>query len=115
VPLLEAGKPVEYLYWVGCSASYDTRNQKIARSMVKILRQAGVSFGVMAEERCHGEVGRRLGEEYLYQTAAEENVGNLRRYEFGKVLTHCPHCFNTLANEYPQFDGGRFEVCTTRC
>ena len=110
VPLLEAGKPVEYLYWVGCSASYDARNQKIARSMVKILRQAGVSFGVMAEERCHGEVGRRLGEEYLYQTAAEENVGNLRRYAFRKVLTHCPHCFNTLANEYPQFDGGRFEV-----
>jgi Fe-S oxidoreductase len=110
VPLAEAGKPVEYLYWVGCSASYDARNQKIARSVVKILQRAGVQFAVMAEERCHGEVGRRLGEEYLYQTAAEENVASMRRYEFAKVLTHCPHCFNTFANEYPQFEGGRFEV-----
>jgi Fe-S oxidoreductase len=110
VPMLERGKPVEYLYWVGCSASYDARNQKIARSMVKILRSAGVSFGVMAEERCHGEVGRRLGEEYLYQTAAAENIGNMRQYQFSKVMTHCPHCFNTLRNEYPQFDDGKFEV-----
>jgi Fe-S oxidoreductase len=110
VPVLEAGKPVDYLYWVGCSASYDTRNQKIARAVVTILRQAGVSFGVIAEERCHGEVGRRLGEEYLYQTAAVENVGNLRRYAFDKVLTHCPHCFNTFRTEYPQFEGGTFEV-----
>jgi len=65
VPVLEAGKPVEYLYWVGCSASYDKRNQAIARSVVKILKAAGVSFGVMAEERCHAEVGRRLGEATL--------------------------------------------------
>jgi Fe-S oxidoreductase len=110
VPILEPDKPVEYLYWVGCSASYDTRNQKIARSMVRILKEAGVSFGVMAEERCHGEVGRRLGEEYLYQTAAAENVANMRRYAFRKVLTHCPHCFNTFRTEYPQFDDGTFEV-----
>ncbi|HEX9417428.1 MAG TPA: 4Fe-4S dicluster domain-containing protein, partial [Methylomirabilota bacterium] len=68
VPLMEPGKEVEYLYWVGCSASYDKRNQAIARAVVKILKAAGVSFGVMQEERCHGEVARRLGEEYLYQT-----------------------------------------------
>src|SRR5262249_3842622 len=68
VPIMEPGKEVEYLYWVGCSASYDKRNQAIARSVVAILKKAGVSFGVMQEERCHGEVARRLGEEYLYQT-----------------------------------------------
>jgi len=110
VPVLAPGRPVEYLYWVGCSAAYDTRNHRIARSVVRILEKAGVSFGVMAEERCHGEVGRRLGEEYLYQTAAGENIENLRKYSFRRIVTHCPHCFNTLKNEYPQFDGGRFEV-----
>jgi len=109
VPRLEAGKPVEYLYWVGCSASYDRRNQAIARSVVKILKRAGVSFGVMTEERCHGEVARRLGNEYLYQMVTEENVGNIKQYAFEKVITHCPHCFNTIKNEYPQFDGN-FEV-----
>ena len=109
VPVLEAGKPVEYLYWVGCSASYDRRNQAIARSVVKILKRAGVSFGVMTEERCHGEVARRLGNEYLYQTLADENVGNIKQYSFEKVITHCPHCFNTIRNEYPQF-GGDFAV-----
>jgi Fe-S oxidoreductase len=109
VPVLEAGKPVEYLYWVGCSASYDRRNQAIARSVVKILKKAGVSFGVMAEERCHGEVARRLGNEYLYQMLADENVGHIKQYSFEKVISHCPHCFNTIRNEYPQF-GGTFEV-----
>jgi Fe-S oxidoreductase/nitrate reductase gamma subunit len=109
VPVLEDGKHVEYLYWVGCSASYDRRNQNIARSVVKILKQAGVSFGVMAEERCHGEVARRLGEEYLYQTVTAENVENVKKYSFDKVITHCPHCFNTIKNEYPQFEGN-FEV-----
>jgi len=109
VPVLEPGKPVEFLYWVGCSASYDRRNQAIARSVVKILKRAGVSFGVMAEERCHGEVARRLGNEYLYQMVTEENVGHIKQYAFEKVITHCPHCFNTIKNEYPQFEG-TFEV-----
>lgn len=109
VPVLEAGQEVEYLYWVGCSASYDKRNQSIARSMVKILKAAGVSFGVMAEERCHAEVGRRLGEEYLYQTVQQENVEAINQYRFRKVVTHCPHCFNTIRNEFPQF-GGNYEV-----
>jgi Fe-S oxidoreductase/nitrate reductase gamma subunit len=109
VPLMEAGKEVEYLYWVGCSASYDKRNQAIARSVVAILRKAGVSFGVMQEERCHAEVGRRLGEEYLYQTVQSENVEAINQYKFQKVITHCPHCFNTIKNEFPQF-GGTYEV-----
>src|SRR5438093_12222015 len=109
VPLMEAGREVEYLYWVGCSASYDKRNQAIARAVVKILNAAGVSFGVMQEERCHAEVGRRLGEEYLYQTVQQENLAAINRYRFRKVITHCPHCFNTIKNEFPQF-GGRYEV-----
>lgn len=110
VPVLDPGRPVEYLYWVGCAGAYDNRSQKIARAVVKVLNAAGVSFGVMGEERCHGEVARRLGEEYLYQTLTTENIGNLRRYRFAKIVAHCPHCFNTLKHEYPQFDGGRFEV-----
>jgi len=109
VPLMEPGKEVEYLYWVGCSASYDKRNQSIARSVVKILKTAGVSFGVMPEERCHAEVGRRLGEEYLYQTVQRENVEATKQYRFKKVITHCPHCFNTIKNEFPQF-GGTYDV-----
>jgi len=109
VPVLEEGMDVEYLYWVGCSASYDRRNQAIARAVVKILKAAGVSFAVLAEERCHAEVARRLGEEYLYQTVAQENVENLNRYGVRKVITHCPHCFNTIKNEFPQF-GGTYEV-----
>jgi Fe-S oxidoreductase len=109
VPLMEPGKAVEYLYWVGCSASYDKRNQAIARSVVAILKKAGVSFGVMPEERCHGEVARRLGEEYLYQTVQNDNVEAMRQYTFKKVITHCPHCFNTIKNEFPQF-GGTYEV-----
>src|SRR6202795_1129880 len=109
VPVLEPGVEVEYLYWVGCSASYDRRNQAIARSVVKILKTAGVSFAVMQEERCHAEVGRRLGEEYLYQTVQQENVEAINRYRFKKVITHCPHCFNTIKNEFPQF-GGDYEV-----
>src|SRR5438552_13950334 len=109
VPVMEAGKEVEYLYWVGCSASYDKRNPAVARSGVKILKAAGVSFGVMAEERCHAEVGRRLGEEYLYQTVQQENIEAVKRYAFKKVITHCPHCFNTIKNEFPQF-GGTYEV-----
>jgi Fe-S oxidoreductase len=109
VPLMEAGREVEYLYWVGCSASYDKRNQAIARAVVKILNAAGVSYGVMREERCHAEVGRRLGEEYLYQTVQQENIEAIKQYRFRKVITHCPHCFNTIKNEFPQF-GGTYEV-----
>jgi Fe-S oxidoreductase len=106
---MEEGKEVEYLYWVGCSASYDKRNQAIARSVVKILKAAGLSFGVMAEETCCAEVGRRLGEEYLYQTVTQGQVEAIKGYKFRKVIAHCPHCFNTIKNEYPQF-GGTFEV-----
>jgi Fe-S oxidoreductase/nitrate reductase gamma subunit len=109
VPRADAAQEIEYLYWVGCSASYDRRNQNIAKSVVKILKAAGVSFAVMAEEKCNGDAARRLGEEYTYQTLATDNVENLKRYRFRKVITACPHCFNTIGNEYRQF-GGTFEV-----
>ena len=114
VPVLQPDQEVEYLYWVGCSASYDRRNQAIARSVVKILKAAGVSFAVMQEERCHGEVARRLGEEYLYQTLQQENVGAIKKYRFRKVVTHCPHCFNTIKNEFPSSAGPTRSSITPR-
>lgn len=110
VPVAEEGVHYDILYWVGCAASYDRRARKIARSMVKILHAANVRFAVLAEERCHAEFARRLGEEYLYQTAAQENIENLSRYTFDRILTACPHCLNTLGNEYPAFEGGTFTV-----
>lgn len=96
---VEIAKPgVEYdvLYWVGCSASYDRRAQKIARAMVEIFHAAGVKFAVMSEERCHGEFARRAGEEYLFQMAAAENIESLSKYNFKQIVAACPHCFNTL-------------------
>jgi Fe-S oxidoreductase/nitrate reductase gamma subunit len=107
VPRLREGQEVEYLYWVGCSASYDRRNQSIARAVVKILKAAGVSFAVMAEEKCSGDAARRLGEEYLYRrwVARTSRTPALLR----KVVAACPHCFNTLGSEYRQFGAG-FEV-----
>ncbi len=109
VPFLEPGKPVDYVFWVGCSMAYDMRNQKIARSIVKVLQQAGVSFALFAEEQCNGDPARRLGNEYLYQQQATKNIEGLQQYQFKTVLTGCPHCFNTIKNEYPQF-GGNFNV-----
>lgn len=105
LPIAQAGEHYELLYWVGCSASYDRRNQKIARAMVRIMRAAGLRFAVMAEESCTCESARRMGEEYLYQTATAQNVASLNGYRFDRVVCHCPHCFNTIKNEYPQFGG----------
>ena len=110
VPVAEEGEHYEVLWWVGCAASYDRRARKVARAMVKILRAANVRFAVLAEERCHAEFARRLGEEYLYQTAAAENIENLSRHSFDRILTACPHCFNTIGNEYAAFEGGDFRT-----
>ncbi len=105
-----AGDRVEYLFWVGCSAAFDARNQKIARSIVRILNAAGVSFAVLGEEECcTGDPARRMGHEYLYQIHAETNVETMRQYPIDKVLTICPHCFNTVKNEYPDY-GGNYDV-----
>jgi len=109
VPRAAAGQQVDVLFWVGCAAAYDQRAQAVAKAMVNIFRAAGVTFAVMGEEKCTGESARRLGEEYLYQTLAAENIKNLGKYKFARIVTICPHCFNTLKNEYPQF-GGNFVV-----
>lgn len=105
-----AGETVEYLFWVGCSAAFDPRNQKIARSVARILNAAGVSFAVLGEEEsCTGDPARRIGHEYLYQIQAEMNVETMNRYAFQKIITLCPHCFNTIKNEYPDY-GGSYEI-----
>jgi Fe-S oxidoreductase len=96
----------EYLYWVGCYGSFDERNKKVARALVRVLQAAGVDFAILGnEEKCTGEPARRLGHEYLYQTLAQGNIETLKRYRFQTIVTACPHCFNTIRNEYPQFDG----------
>ncbi|HEY6912787.1 MAG TPA: (Fe-S)-binding protein, partial [Myxococcales bacterium] len=106
----EALKNVEYLFFVGCAGSFDDRQKKVSRALVKILRAAGVSFCILGEEEtCNGDSARRLGNEYLFQALAQQNVETLNRYGVKKIITQCPHCFNTLGNEYPQF-GGHFKV-----
>jgi Fe-S oxidoreductase len=100
----------EYLYWVGCVSSFDERSQKVARSMVKVLTAAGLSFAVLGgEESCCGDPARRLGEEGQYQELAYQNIERMNSYGIKKIITTCPHCFNTLKNEYPSF-GGNYEV-----
>ena len=101
---------VEYLFWVGCAGSYDERYKKVSRSIVKIMQNAGVSFSILGtEEKCNGDTARRLGNEYLAQAAIEENVGTMKKYKVKKIVTGCPHCFNTIKNEYPDF-GFKAEV-----
>ncbi|MDF3070538.1 MAG: hypothetical protein K0R38_6139 [Polyangiaceae bacterium] len=104
----------EVLFWVGCAASYDDRAKKIARSTAQLLLAAGVDFAILGEEEtCTGDPARRAGNEYLFTLLAETNVATLNGYKaqggIKKILTTCPHCFNTLANEYPDF-GAKFEV-----
>jgi Fe-S oxidoreductase/nitrate reductase gamma subunit len=110
IKTLDDDPNVEYLYWVGCAASFDQRAQNIARATATLLQKAGVSFGVLGvKEKCTGEVVRRLGEEGLFQQLALENIETLKSFNVKKIITHCPHCYNTLKNEYPEF-GGQFEV-----
>jgi len=100
----------EFLYWVGCAGSYDTRNQMVSRALVKIMKAAKVSFGVLGnDERCNCEVARRVGEEGRFQQAAMELIETLNKRGVKKIVTQCPHCYNTFRNEYPRF-GGKFEV-----
>ena len=102
--------PAEWLYWLGCAAAFDERSQKIARAFATLLRRAGVHFAVLGdEERCTGDAARRIGNEYLYQMMAQANIETLNRYGIKKIVTTCPHCFNTLKHEYPQL-GGSFQV-----
>jgi Fe-S oxidoreductase/nitrate reductase gamma subunit len=110
VPTLEENPDVEYLYFVGCAGNFDERNKKVAMSLSKILTKAGVSFGILGkEEKCTGDAARRIGNEYLAQMLIKENVEVMNKYKVRKVITSCPHCFNTIKNEFTQF-GGRYEV-----
>jgi Fe-S oxidoreductase len=110
VPLYQDGSDFEFLYYIGCAGSFDDRNKKVVESVVKILQDAGVKFGILGkEERCNGETARRLGNEYLGQQMIKANKEVLEKYNVKKILTSCPHCFNTLKNEYPEF-GGHYEV-----
>jgi Fe-S oxidoreductase len=109
VPFADADEEYDVLFWVGCAGAYDARAQKISKAFVKIMQTAGLKFAVMQEERCNCESARRLGNEYLYQMATMEIVEAMKQYKFKRIVTTCPHCFNTIKNEYPQFDG-KFEV-----
>jgi Fe-S oxidoreductase/nitrate reductase gamma subunit len=101
---------VDVLFWVGCTEALEERSLKVAQSTGRLLKNSGIKFGVLgAEESCCGDPARRLGNEYLYQMQAAKNIQVLNKYNVKKIVTGCPHCFNTLKNEYPQF-GGNFEV-----
>ncbi len=114
IPTMEQYPEAPVLYWVGCAASYDDRAKKIARSTAKLMKAAGVDFAILGQqETCTGDPARRAGNEYLFAMLAEQNVATINGYkEQGgarTIVTACPHCFNTLANEYPDF-GGQFDV-----
>jgi len=108
--LTAQGKKPEVLFWVGCAGSFDDRAKKITKSFVKILNKADVSFAVLgAEESCTGDPAKRAGNEFLFQMQAMANIEVMNAYEVTQIVTTCPHCFNTLKNEYPEL-GGKYEV-----
>lgn len=110
IPLRSEKPGAEVLFWVGCAPSFDDRARRIARATATLLKLAGVDFAILGpEERCTGDPARRAGNEYLYQTFAQGNVETLNSYNVRKIVTTCPHCFNALKNEYPDF-GGAYEV-----
>lgn len=100
----------EYLFWVGCAGSFDSRYQKVSQAIAQLFNKAGVSYRILGtEEKCNGDTARRLGNEYLAQMMMQENIEKLNSYKVKKIVTGCPHCYNSLKVEYPQF-GGDFEV-----
>ena len=110
VPLLAEKGQAELLFWVGCAGAFDERAQKVTRAVARLLQAAGVDFAILGEEeRCTGDVARRIGHEYLFQLQAQGNVETLARYGVRRIVTACPHCYNTLRHEYPHF-GGSYEL-----
>ena len=108
--LLSQGKTPEILFWVGCAGSFDERAKKITKAFANILNQANVSFAVLgSEEGCTGDPAKRAGNEFLFQMQALTNIEVLNGYNIKKIVTACPHCFNTLKNEYPDL-GGQYDV-----
>jgi Fe-S oxidoreductase/nitrate reductase gamma subunit len=112
VEVVDPGEPLqaEYLYWVGCAGSFDDKNKKVTQAMAKLLRRAGIDVAILGpSEMCTGDSARRSGNEYLFQMLAQPNIEMLDGMGVKKIITQCPHCFNTLLNEYPQL-GGNYEV-----
>ncbi len=110
VPVAREDEPIDLLYWVGCAGSFDPDGQAISRAMIRILNKLGVRYHVLGpRECCTGDPARRMGEEGLFREAAQSNIDRLKRHSVKRVLTHCPHCFNTFLNEYPEL-GASFEV-----
>nr|MBA2607829.1 4Fe-4S dicluster domain-containing protein [Actinomycetota bacterium] len=112
IDILDGSSPVdhEYLYWVGCAGSFDDKNKKVTIATAKLLQRAGIDFAILGpSEQCTGDPARRSGNEYLFQMLAGANVESLNGMGVKKIITQCPHCFNTLQNEYPQL-GGHYEV-----
>tara|TARA_B110000285_G_scaffold54555_1_gene62122 strand:+ start:117 stop:905 length:789 start_codon:yes stop_codon:yes gene_type:complete len=108
--MMAKGESSEYLFWVGCSGSFDDRAKKITKALVKILNKCDVNFAVLgAEESCTGDPAKRAGNEFTFQMQAMMNIQVLDGYKVNKIVTACPHCFNTLKNEYPEL-GGNYEV-----
>ena len=107
---VSAGEQPEILFWVGCAGSYDARAKKVSQAFAKVLQSAGISFAILGnEESCTGDPARRAGNEFLFQMSALQNIEVLNGYEIQKIVTACPHCYNTLKNEYPKL-GGNYEV-----
>ena len=110
VPTVADNPDFDVLYWVGCSAAYDRRTMKVARAVAQLLQRAQVNFAVLGpEERCTGESARRMGDEFLFQELAATNIKTFTKHNVKKIVTHCPHCLNSLRQDYPQFDG-HYEV-----
>ena len=110
VRILQESVAPEYLYWVGCAGSFDDRAKKISQAVVRVMQKAAVPFAILGpRELCNGDPARRLGNEYLFQELANRNVATMMASGVRKIIVNCPHCFNTLKNEYPDF-GGSYEV-----
>jgi Fe-S oxidoreductase len=110
VPHISEAPEADVLFWVGCAGAFDDRNKRVVYDTARLLQEAGVSFAVLGpDESCTGDPARRMGAEYIYQMLAEQNIEVLKEHKVKQILTACPHCFNTIFNEYPQF-GGFFEV-----
>jgi Fe-S oxidoreductase len=110
VPRMSDSPDIDVLFWVGCAGAYDARYTKVTKAFTALLQQAGVKFAILGtEEKCTGDSARRIGNEYLAQTLMKDNIATLNNHNVKKIVTTCPHCFNTLKNEYPQF-GGRYDV-----
>lgn len=108
--MMASGDQPDVLFWVGCAGSFDDRAKKITKALVKILHHVGVKYAVLGtEESCTGDPAKRAGNEFLFQMMAMQNIQVLNGYEVKKIVTACPHCFNTLKNEYPEL-GGNYEV-----